>query len=91
MLTILQTLISTFRLLNPYPTSATIPAKVICFLISLHFPVDVILTYLQTKLLAAVMPFDISLQPCYDTPQREAIQLFQICSFFLSTPEPSHS
>lgn len=79
----------TFRILDPYPTSATTAAKIICFLITLHFPVDVI--YLQTKLLAVLMPSDISLQPCYDTPQREATYLFQICSSFLSTPEPSYS
>lgn len=44
------------------------------------------LSYLSTKLLAALVPSDMPQQPFHDTPQGEVTQLLQTCFSFLLSP-----
>lgn len=44
------------------------------------------LSYLSTKLLAALVPSDMPRQPFHDTPQGEVTQLLQTCFSFLFSP-----
>lgn len=44
------------------------------------------LSYLSTKLLAALVPSDMPQQPFHDTPQGEVTQLLQTCFSFLFSP-----